>query len=435
MTASQVALLGFTLLLALLAGSMPVGFAMTIVGVVGFALMVSPSAAFSMATFDLFDTFSSYTLTTIPLFVFMGQVAFHTGISRQLFNAAHHWLGRCPGGLAMSTIGACTAFGAICGSGPATAATMASVALPEMRRYRYHPELATGCVAAGGGLGMLIPPSIVFIVYAILTEQSIGKLFLAGIVPGFLIALLFCLAIYLQCRRHPDHAPMGPASRWRDRWVALGGIWETAVLFILVLGGLFLGFFTATEAAAVGAASALAMAALRRQLSWTKLLQCLRETLRTSCMVMTIVAGAIIFGKFLAVTQVPMGLAAWLSSLPLPPGGVIALIILFYLIGGCFLDALALDILTIPIFYPIVLALGGDLIWFGVMIVVVTQIGVITPPIGVNVYVVSGLARDIPVQSIFRGTLPFLGALLVAALVLMLFPQLVTFLPDLLHTR
>jgi tripartite ATP-independent transporter DctM subunit len=432
MTATEGALIGFALLLVLLAGSMPVGFVMAGVGLVGFALMVSPQAALSMATFDLYDTFSSYSLTTIPLFVLMGQVAFHTGISRGLFHAAYHWLGRLPGGLAMSTVGACTAFGAICGSGPATAATMASVALPEMRRYKYGMELATGCVAAGGGLGMLIPPSIVFIVYAILTEQSIGKLFIAGVVPGLLIATLFCGVIYLQCRRHPHFGPPGPAFTLREKLVSLKGVWETLLLFALVMGGMFAGLFTATEAAAIGAAGTLSIAWLKRELTWRKLVQCLNESIRTSCMVMTIVAGAIIFGKFLAVTQVPSNLAAWLSGLPLPGWGIVGLIILFYLVGGCFLDALALDILTIPIFYPVIKALGCDVIWFGVMIVVVTMMGVITPPVGVCVYVVGGMARDVPLEKVFRGSLPFLWALVVAAALFTAFPQIVTFLPGLL---
>jgi C4-dicarboxylate transporter, DctM subunit len=432
MTPTEGALIGFALLLLLLAGSMPVGFVMAAVGMAGFALMVSPQAAFSMATIDLYATFSDYNLTTIPLFILMGQVAFHTGISRGLFDAAYHWLGRLPGGLAMSTVGASSAFGAICGSGPATSATIASVALPEMRRYKYDMQLATGCVAAGGGIGMLIPPSIVFIVYAILTEQSIGKLFIAGIVPGVMITLLFCLVIYVQCKRNPLLGPAGPASSWRRKFASLNGIWETLALFALVMGGMFRGFFTATEAAAIGAGGSLAIALVKRQLTWQKLRQCLIESIRTSCMVMVIVAGAIIFGRFLAVTQVPTNLAAWLSILPLPAWCIIALILLFYLIGGCFLDALALDILTIPIFYPVVLALGYDLIWFGVMIVVATMMGVITPPVGVCVYVVSGMARDVPLEKIFRGSMPFLWAILAAAVLLIVFPQIVTFLPSLI---
>lgn len=431
MTPSQGAIIGFVLLLLLLAGSMPVGFVMALVGLIGFAMMVSPQAAFSMATIDLYTTFSDYSLTTIPLFILMGQVAFHTGISRGLFNAAYHWVGRLPGGLAMSTVGACTAFGAICGSGPATSATIASVALPEMRRYKYDLQLATGCIAAGGGIGMLIPPSIVFIVYAILTEQSIGKLFIAGVAPGLMIAFLFCAVIFVQCRRKPALGPPGPAFAWREKFAALAGVWETLLLFVLVMGGMFRGFFTATEAAAVGAAGTFAIAGLKRELTWHKLVQCLIESIRTSCMVMVIVAGAIIFGKFLAVTQVPSNLAAWLAALPLPGWCIIGLIILFYFIGGCFLDALALDILTIPILYPVVLALGYDLVWFGVMIVVVTMMGVITPPVGVCVYVVSGMARDVPLEKVFRGSLPFLWALALAAILLVFFPQIATYLPSL----
>jgi C4-dicarboxylate transporter DctM subunit len=430
MTPTQGALIGFALLIVLLLGSMPVGFVMAAVGLVGFALMTSPQAALSMATGDLYSTFSDYNLTTIPLFILMGQVAFHSGISRGLFHAAYHWTGRLPGGLAMATVGACTAFGAICGSGPATSATIASVALPEMRRYKYDLSLATGCVASGGGLGMLIPPSIVFIVYAILTEQSIGALFIAGIVPGLMIAALFCVVILYVCARRPELGPPGPAFTIGEKIRSLKGVWETLVLFVLVMGGMFAGFFTATEAAAIGAAGTLLIACLKRELTWKKLGQCLNESIRTSCMVMTIVAGAIIFGKFLAVTQVPSSLAAWLAGLPLPGWGIIGLIILFYFIGGCFLDALALDILTIPIFYPVILALGYDLIWFGVMIVVVTMMGVITPPVGVCVYVVGGMARDVPLEKVFRGSLPFLWALVAAAILLVLFPQIATFLPQ-----
>lgn len=426
------ALIGFTLLLVLLAGSMPVGFVMAVVGLIGFALMVSPQAAFSMATIDLYTTFSDYNLTTIPLFILMGQVAFHSGISRGLFNAAYYWIGRLAGGLAISTVGACTAFGAICGSGPATSATIASVALPEMRRYKYDMQLATGCIAAGGGIGMLIPPSIVFIVFAILTEQSIGKLFIAGIVPGIMIALLFCAVIFLQCRRNPQLGPPGPAFSWRAKFASLKGVWETVALCVLVMGGMFLGFFTATEAAAIGAGGTLIIAAAKRDLTWQRLFQCLNESIRTACMVMVIVAGAIVFGRFLAVTQVPGDLAAWLAALPLPGWCIVALIILFYFVGGCFLDALALDILTIPIFYPVILALGYDIIWFGVMIVVVTMMGVITPPVGVCVYVVSGMARDVPLEKVFRGSLPFLWALVFAAALLVIFPQIATFLPALM---
>ncbi len=432
MTPVQTGILGCLLLLVLLAASMPVAFAMAVVGLAGFALLVSPTAALSMVTVDLYETFSSYSLTVIPLFVFMGQLAFHVGISRKLFHAAWQWLGALPGGLAMATIGACAAFGAICGSGPATAATMASVALPEMRRYKYSMELGSGAVAAGGSLGMLIPPSVVFIVYAIMTEMSIGKLFIAGILPGIMIAVMFCITIYINCKRRPELGPAGPRTSWREKFVSLLGVSETLILFVVVIGGMFLGYFTPTEAAAVGAAGSLIIAICKRMLSWKVLSRSLLETTRTSCMVMIIVAGAMMFGRFLAVTRIPFELANWLSNLPLPGGIVVCFIILFYLVAGCFVDALALILLTIPIFYPVINNLGYDPIWFGVIIVVVTQMGVISPPIGVNVYVVSGIERDIPLTTVFRGALPFLLTLVVAALILVLFPQISLFLPGLI---
>jgi len=433
MSPVQIGIVGCILLFVLLAASVPVAFAMAIIGFAGFALVVSPSAAMSMITLDLYDTFSSYSLTVIPLFVLMGQVAFHAGISRRLFNAAYHWLGALPGGLAMSTVGACTAFGAICGSGPATAATMASVALPEMKRYKYSMELGCGAVAAGGSLGMLIPPSVVFIVYAIMTEQSVGKLFIAGIAPGLLIALLFCLTIYLNCKLRPHLGPAAQRFTWAAKFGSLTGVLETLILFAVVIGGMFQGFFTPTEAAAVGAAGTMIIALVKGQLRWKVLVRSLQETVRTSCMVMIIVTGAVIFGHFLAVTQIPVKLASTLAGLPLPGWSIMGLVILFYLLAGCFVDALGLILLTIPIFYPVVMQLGYDPIWFGVIIVVVTQMGVISPPVGVCVYVVSGIERDVSLQTIFRGALPFLLALILAAIILIAFPQICLFLPELVR--
>ncbi|MCK5802157.1 MAG: TRAP transporter large permease [Lentisphaeria bacterium] len=424
-----VGILGCLAMVFLLTSSMPVGFVMALVGGVGFAILQSPRAACFMMTTELLDTFGKYGLTVIPLFVFMGQIAFHTGISRRLFHAAYRWLGPLPGGLAMATVGACTGFGAISGSGPATAATMASVALPEMRRYNYDMELGTGSVAAGGSLGMLIPPSVVFIVYAIMTEQSVSELFVAGIVPGLLIAVLFCLVILVNCLRRPHLGPVAEPTTLREKMASLLGIWETVLLFILVIGGMFGGFFTPTEAAAIGALGSLAIAACRLQLTSKMLKQALRETVRTSCMVMFIVAGAMVFGRFLAVTRIPAELARGLASLPLPGWVVMGGIILFFLFAGCFVDALALILLTIPIFFPVVQALHFDPVWFGVVVVVVVQMGVISPPVGVNAYVVSGIARDVPLQTVFKGTMPFLGALVVSAALLLLFPELCLFLP------
>jgi len=433
MTPLHTGIIGIAVLLLLLAASMPVAFAMGIVGFIGFSLIVSPQAAISMMATDLFETFSAYSLTVIPLFVLMGQVALHAGISRKLFDAAYHWVGPLPGGMAMATVGACTGFGAICGSSPATAATMASVALPEMKRFNYSMKLGAGAVAAGGSLGMLIPPSVVFICYAIMTEQSIGRLFLAGIVPGILIAFIFGLTIWLQCKIDPSLGPVSPKTTFKAKLKSLLGVSETLLLFLLVMGGMFAGLFTPTEAAAVGAAGAMVVGVARRQFNWKVLIQSLMETARTSCMVLIIVAGAVMFGHFLAVTRIPNELAAWLAGLPLPGWIIIAFIILFFLIAGCFVDALALIMLTIPIFYPVVTGLGFDPIWFGVIAVVVTQMGVISPPVGVNVYVVAGIARDIPLQTVFRGSLPFLLALVVSAAILVAFPVLSLWLPNLLQ--
>jgi len=433
MTPVQTGLVGCGLLLLLLVCSMPVAFVMAVAGVIGFAMVVNSPAALSMLTVDFFDTFSSYGLTVIPLFILMGQVAFHAGISKRLFHAAYCWLGPLRGGLAMATVGACAGFGAICGSGPATAATMASVALPEMKRYRYDMELASGTVAAGGSLGMLIPPSVVFIVYGILTEQSIGKLFISGVMPGIMIAVMFCLTIYLLCLRRPGLGPAAEGITWAMRWKSLAGIVETLVLFVVIIGGMFVGLFTPTEAAAVGAAGALAIALVQRRLAWKAFVQSLKETVRTSCMVMIIVAGAVVFGRFLAVTRIPYELASWLTGLPFPPWVIISLVILFYLLAGCFVDALGLILLTVPIFYPVIEALGYNLIWFGVIIVVVTQMGVISPPVGVNVYVVSGIERDLPLQTVFKGSLPFLVCLVVAAAILVAFPSISLWLPSLTY--
>ena len=433
MTPLEIGILGCMVLLVLLATSMPVAFAMALVGLVGFATITSMHGGLHMVVGVLRDQFASHSLTVIPLFVLMGQVSFHSGISRRLFDAAYHWLGWLPGGLAMATVGACTGFGAICGSGPATSATMAAVALPEMKRFKYSMELGCGTVAAGGSLGMLIPPSVVLIAYGVMTRESIGKLFIAGIVPGVMIAGLFCVMILIQCLFRPRLAPVAQASSWIDRIASLAGVIETLALFAVVMGGMFKGFFTPTEAAAVGAAGSLVIAALRGKLSRPMLTRSLMETVRTSCMVLFIVAGATMFGRFLTVTTIPVTLAGWLVGLEVPGVVVMGLIILFYLLAGCFVDALALVLLTVPIFHPVVSELGFDLVWFGVMIVVVTQMGVISPPVGVCAYVVSGIERDVPLGTIFRGSLPFLLTLVVAAGLLVAFPDIVLWLPRLVR--
>jgi C4-dicarboxylate transporter DctM subunit len=432
MTPATIGVIGIVVLVLLLFSKMPVGFVMALVGVVGFGILVSFNAAFNLVVKDIFSVFGSYSLTVIPLFILMGQIAFHSGISSRLFTVAYKFIGHWPGGLAIATIGACTGFAAICGSTNATAATMAAVTLPEMKRYRYDDKIATGVVAAGGSLGILVPPSVIFIIYGVMTEQSIGKLFMAGILPGLLLSLLFSLAVIIWTHLKPTIAPRGPKVSIREKIASLSGLGETILLFLLVMGGLFFGIFTPTEAGAVGAFGTLVIAVIRRKLTLRDFIQSLFETTRISCMILLIVAGATIFGHFLAVTRIPFDTASWVSGFDLPPYMIIALIILVYLIGGCFIDALALITLTVPIFYPVVSALGYDPVWFGVIIVLVTQIGVVTPPVGVNVYVVKGIAKEVPLYTIFRGVVPLLIALIVGTFLMIPFPQIALFLPGLM---
>ena len=432
MSPTTAGLIGIAALLLLIFSRMPVGFLMALIGFVGFGYLISFDASLNLIAKDIFSVFGSYNLTVIPLFVLMGQISFHAGISSRLFDTANKFIGHLPGGLAIATIGACACFAAICGSTNATAATMAAATLPEMKRYNYKPMLATGVVAAGGSLGILIPPSVIFIVYGIMTEQSIGKLFVAGLMPGLVLSLLFIISIVIWVRIKPDLAPKSPKTGFKEKMASLSGLIETLLLFLLVMGGLFAGFFTPTEAGAIGAFGTLILAVVRRNLTLQGFVTSIFETTRITCMILVIVAGATIFGHFLAITRIPFDIANQISGFQLPPYAIMFLIILVYLIGGCFIDALALIMLTVPIFYPVVNNLGYDPLWFGVIIVMVTQIGVITPPVGVNVYVVSGVARDVPLDVIFKGIVPFLIALIAATLLLIPFPQIATFLPGLM---
>ncbi|VEN72886.1 C4-dicarboxylate ABC transporter permease [Candidatus Desulfarcum epimagneticum] len=433
MSPALTGLAGIALLFLMFFSRMPVAYCMAFVGFIGFSAVVSFQSGLNLVARDVYDVFSSYGLTVIPLFILMGQFAFNAGISRKLYDTAYKFVGKTPGGLAMATVCACSAFGAVCGSSPATAATMATVGLPEMKRYGYGDELAAGSVASGGSLGMLMPPSVVLIVYGIMTEQSIGRLFIAGVVPAFLITACFMAVIFFYARIFPDQSPGGEVFSTREKLASLADMGETLGVFILVMGGLFLGWFTPTEAGGVGAMGTLALTVARRTMTWAKFVKSLYETLRTSCMVLLLITGATIFGHFLAVTRIPFSLAAWVSGVSMPPALIIGLIVLIYLIGGCFIDALALIMLTIPIFYPIVMDLGYDPVWFGIIITLATQMGVITPPVGINVYVVSGVAKDIPLEKIFKGALPFLLALVFGTVVLLAFPDFVLWLPDLMY--
>lgn len=431
MSPAAIGIIGIVLLVIIFVLRMPVGFAMAMVGFVGFSYLVSPEAGLAILARDMFYTFSSYSLTVIPMFVFMGCIASGAGMSKRLYDAGYLTLGRLRGGLAMATIAGCAGFAAICGSTNACAAAMGKVALPEMKRYQYDDSLATGTVSAAGSLGILIPPSTIFIVYGIMTEQSIGKLFIAGVFPGIILATLFITTVYLICWRNPLFAPAATATSWKEKLDGLAGIGEMLVLFILVISGLFLGWFSPTQAGGAGAAGALLISLARRQLNWQHFLDSVRDTLRITCMIMVIVAGATVFGHFMAVSKIPLFLADWVSTLPLPPMAVMGVIIIICLLGGCFMDSLAMIMLTVPIFYPAILALGFDPIWFGVIIVMVVEMGVITPPVGINVYVVKGIAKEVPLETLFKGVWPFLLAEFVMVGILMLFPKIATFLPSL----
>ncbi len=433
MSLTTIGIIGIIILVILLFSKMPVGFVMGFLGLLGFSYVRGLAPGLDLLAIDVFEVFSSYGLTVIPLFVLMGQIAFHSGISKRLYDSAYVLVGNRKGGLAMATVAACAGFSAISGSTNATAATMATVTLPEMKRYKYDMSLATGTVAAAGSLGILIPPSVIFIVYGILTEQSIGKLFAAGILPGIVLSILFLLTIYLRVLKNPSLAPPGPKTSLQEKFKSFAGVLETLLIFGLVMGGIFFGIFTPTEAAAVGALLTIIIAIIRRQLSWNGFIQSLADTTRISCMVMVIVTGAVIFGHFMAVTRLPYDLAGWVASLPLPSWAIMGVVILVYLFGGCFMDALAMIMLTIPIFFPVAQALGYDPIWFGVVIVLITEMGVITPPVGVNVYVVYGVAKDVPLEVIFRGVFPMLLALLICNIILLVFPQIALFLPGLMR--
>ena len=432
MTPISAGIVGFALLIALMFLRIPVAFVMAMVGFVGFGWLVSWPAALSLLARDFFSVFSSYNLTVIPLFILMGQVAHYSGISGRLFNAAHKFIGHLPGGLAMATIGACAFFAAICGSTTATSATMATVALPQMKKYNYDPALATGVVAAGGTLGILIPPSTIFIIYGIMTEQSVGKLFVAGVLPGILLAALFALVILVWSRLQPGLCALAPKASWREKFASLAGVIETIALFFIVMGGLFVGLFTPTEAAGIGALGTYVIALIGRNLTWRSFVRSLSETVRISCMIMTIVAGATVFGHFLAVTTIPTEVGAWVAGLPVPPVVVMAMIIVTYLFLGCLMDSLAMIMLTIPVFYPVVTTLGYDPIWFGVIIVMVGGMGVITPPVGINVYVVAGIARDVPLHIIFKGSAYLMCAMIILSALLIIFPQIALWLPGLM---
>ncbi len=424
-----VGLVGIGLLLFLFMLRMPVAFALAFVGWVGYSYLASPTAGCKILVRDLFVTFNSYPLTVIPTFVLMGTYAFASGISGRLYKAAYEIFGQLRGGLAITTVMASAGFAAVCGSSTASAANIGKIAYPEMKRYHYDDTLATGCIASSATLGILIPPSTIFIVYGILTEQSIGKLFIAGILPGLALAGFFSAIVFVLCYLRPLWGPAGRTTSLKAKIKALGGIWEAIVLFGVTMGGLFAGWFTPTQAGSIGAIGALAMGLLRRGLTWKGFLEATIDGVRTSCMILFLIAGATVFGHFMAITRIPFILVDWVRGLELAPEVVLGIICLFYLVGGCFIDAMALVVLTVPIIYPVVIDLGFDPIWFGVIIVLVSQVGVVSPPVGVNVYVLKGIASEVALETIFKGALFFVGGIILTIVLLMVFPDLATFLP------
>ncbi len=421
------------LLLVLFFLGMPVGFAMAVVGFCGFCYVVSFKAALNMVGTDLWFTFSKYGLTVIPLFVFMGYLAFNAGIAERLYNAAYKWVGHWPGGLAIATIGADELFAAICGSNTATAATMGAVALPQMKKYNYDTRLSSGTVVTGGTLGTVMPPSVVMIVIGLQTEQSIAKLFLGGILPAILLGILFVLTILVLCRLNPEFGPAGPKTSFTEKIRSLPGVIEAIAIFVLVIGGLFVGLFTPTEAGAVGVFFTFIVTVATRRLTWNGLISSIMETLKISCMVFVLVTGAIIFGRFLAVTRIPFMVADFAAALPVSPYIILAFVLLVYIIGGCVMDALGFLVLTIPIFFPLGMALGFDPIWYAIILTMVTTLGAITPPVGVNIYVVKALAPEIDIGTIFKSVSYFLVACIVSIVILIIFPQIVLVIPGMLH--
>ena len=432
MSSEIIGLIGIVGLASLLALRMYIGLAMALVGFIGLSFLVGLDAGIHILGITPLAEGSSYTLSVIPLFVLMGQFAYISGISADIYRTVYCWMGQYRGGLAMATVMACAGFAAVCGSSLATGATMGMVAIPEMDKYKYDPRLSTGCVAAGGTLGILIPPSIGFIIYGILTEESIGKLFMAGLLPGILLAALFMAAIYIQCRLRPAMGPSGECTLWSTKIRSLGGTWGMLLLFCVVMGGIYFGVFTPTEAAGVGAFGAFLFALFKGKLTWQSFVQCLMETGKTTAMIFLIIIGANIFSTFLGLARIPMGLADFISDLALPRMVILACIILIYIVLGCIMDCYAIMILTIPIIFPVIQAMQFDPIWFGVLMVIVLEVGLITPPVGLNVFVLKAAAPDVPMTVIFQGIWPFLIAALIAIVILTIYPPIALYIPSLM---
>ncbi len=429
MSAPLAALLVTGLMFVLLAFGMHIGFAMALAGFLGMLVILSPDAALALLGQTVLETAFNFELSVIPLFLLMGFFATSAGLSGDLYSAFNTWWGGRRGGLGMATVGACGAFGAISGSSLATAATMSQVALPEMRRYGYSDQLATGVIAAGGTIGILIPPSVIMVLYGILTETSIGDLFLAGVIPGILLVVLFLIVVWLVTLVRPSMGPPGEPSTAAEKRAAFRKIGGTLALFTVVLGGIYLGVFTPTEAAGIGAVGAWLLGLLGRRVSRASFMAALLDTVRTTAMIFTLLIGAIIFKNFMALAQVPTMIESFMAGLSLTPMGMMIVILLIYIVLGAVLDTLAMILLTIPVFFPLVIGLGFDPVWFGIVIVVVVELALITPPMGINVFVLKGMANDVPLMTIYKGVIPFVAAQTVLLVLLLLFSQIALWLP------
>ena len=428
-----IGVIGTILVFFLLFLGMPIAFSLMLVGFAGIAYLSSLEAALPVAARTVYEVSAYYPYTVIPLFIVMGGFAGSSGMTHELYRAFDKWLRKLPGGLAIATIGACAAFAAVSGSSVATAATMGTIAAPEMKRFKYHPGLAAGSIAAGGTLGFLIPPSIGFIIYGMLTEQSIGRLLIAGIIPGLILAAAYMGVVVVKVKLNPSLAPISPRPvTWREKFIALTGVWEPLAVFLVVMGGIYMGFFTPTEAGAIGATALFLVALTKGRLNGKNLGHALQEAVRISVMVLFLVAGANVFSYFLALSTIPMKVAAWAAGLQVSPYLVHAFVILIYLFLGCFLDAISMMVLTMPVIFPVILALGFDPIWFGVIAVLMMEAGLITPPMGLNIFTVAGVAKDVPVEQIFRGALPFLLSIFAIVILITIFPALALLLPSMM---
>lgn len=426
-------ILGSVLLVFLLFLGMPIAFVMMFVGFLGISYLASVNAALPVVAKTLYETAAYYPYTIIPLFILMGGFAGSAGITRELYETFDKWFRKLPGGLGIATIAACAFFAALSGSSVAAAAAMGTVAIPEMRRFNYAPKLAVGVVAAGGTLSFLIPPSLGFVVYGMLTEQSIGKLLISGIFPGILLSLAFIAIIVVEVKMDPSLAPATPGEvSFKEKLLAFSGVWETLLVFFIVMGGIYGGFINPTEAGAIGATALFVIALLKRKITFRNLSASLLEAVRISVLVLFLVAGANVFSYFLALSTIPIAVSSWMAGLHVSRYVILSFIVIIYLILGCFLDAISMMVLTMPVIFPVIKALGFDPIWFGVICVIMMEAGLITPPVGLNVYTLAGVVKDVPMQTIFRGAAPFLIAMIAVVVIITFFPKICLFLPSMM---